>query len=61
MERVSDIAMEEEVSECIIWIGKWWQRRNDLLHGELVDGFGSLPLYEQLVTAHALLVSYFPK
>ena len=41
------------------WIRKWWQRRKDLLYGELVDGFGPLPLYEQLVPAHALLVSYF--
>ena len=62
VERVSNIVMEE-AGECIMyWIGKWWQRRKDLLYGELMGGFCSplLPLYEQLDTAHALLVSYFP-
>ena len=37
--RVSDIVMEE-VGECVkYWIGRWWQRRKDLLYGELMDGF----------------------
>ena len=40
----SDIVMEE-VGECIMhWIQKWWQRRKDLLHGGLMDGFWSPPL-----------------
>ena len=26
------------------WIGKWWQSRKGLLHGELMDGFWSPPL-----------------
>ena len=41
---VSDTVMEE-VSECIVhWIGKWWQRRKDLLYGELMGRFWSCPL-----------------
>ena len=44
VEGLSDIGMEE-VGECIMyWIGKWWQRRKDLLYGELMDRFGSSPL-----------------
>ena len=61
VEEVSDTVMEE-VGECVMyWIGKWWQRRKDLLYGELMAYFGPLPspLYEQLDTAHALLL-YFP-
>ena len=60
VEGVSD-TVEEEVVGCIMyWIGKWWQRRKDLLYGELMDEFWSLPslpLYEQLDSAHALLLS----
>ena len=57
VEGVSDTVMEE-VCECFMyWIGKWWQRRKDLLYGELMDYFVPFPypLYEQLDTAHALL------
>ena len=44
VEGVSDTVMEE-VGECIMyWIGKWWQRRKDLLYGELMDRFRSPPL-----------------
>ena len=43
VEGVSDTAMEK-MSECIVhWIGKWWQRRKDLLYGELMDRFCPLP------------------
>ena len=29
-----------EMGECAMyWIGKWWQRRKDLLYGKLMDGF----------------------
>ena len=40
------------------WIGKWWQRRKDLLYEELIDWIlVPFPLpSEQLDTAHALLV-----
>ena len=32
VERISDTVMEE-VGECILyWIGKWWQRRKDLMY-----------------------------
>ena len=32
----------EEVGRCIMyWIGKWWQRRKDLLYGGLMAGFWS--------------------
>ena len=44
VEGVSDTAMAE-VGECIMYrIGKWWQRRKNLLYGELMDGFWSPPL-----------------
>ena len=37
VEGVSDSVMKE-VGECIMyWIRKWWQRRKDLLYGELID------------------------
>ena len=63
LEGVSGTVMEE-VGECTMyWIGKWWQRRKDLLYGELMDGFWSPPPppppYKQLDTAHALLLPYF--
>ena len=62
VEGVSDTVMEE-VGECVMyWIGKWWQRKKDLLHGEVMDGFWSPllhPSYEQLDTAHALLLIIF--
>ena len=55
---VSDIVVEE-IGKCIMyWLGKWWQRRKDLLYGELMDGFSPLssPVHEQLDTTHALLL-----
>ena len=61
VEGVSDIVMEE-VGGCVMyWIEEWWQRRKDLLYGELIDEFWSplLTPLEQLDTAHALLLSYF--
>ena len=57
VEGVSDTVMEE-VGDCNMYcIGKWW----DLLHEELMDRFWStpLPFYEQLDTAHALILSIF--
>ena len=38
-EGISDTVMEE-VGKCVMyWIDKWWQRRKDLLYGELMDRF----------------------
>ena len=34
---VSDTVMEEVGEYVMYWIGKWWQRRKDLLYGELMD------------------------
>ena len=39
------------------WIEKCWQKRKDLLNGELMDRFWSLPLHEH---STSLLLSYFP-
>ena len=34
------MTLMEEVDECVLyWIGNWWQRRKDLLYGELMAGF----------------------
>ena len=36
--------MEEVGKYVMYWLGKWWQTRKDLWHGELMDGFWSPPL-----------------
>ena len=38
VEGISDTVVVE-VGDCIMhWMEKWWQRRKDLLYGELMDG-----------------------
>ena len=63
VEGVSDTVMEEVREYVMYWTGKWWQRRTDLLYGELINGFWSSPL-PPLWTAQTqhmhYLVSYFP-
>ena len=50
---VSDTVMEE-VGDCIMyWIGKWWQKRKDLLYGELMDRFWSPPLPPLWTAGHS--------
>ena len=40
VEGVRKRVFEEEVGECVMyWSGKWWQRRKELLYGEVIDGF----------------------
>ena len=52
------MTLMEEVGECLVyWIGKWWQRRKELLYGDLMDRFWSPPL----PTTANYYLSHFPK
>ena len=54
--------MEEVGEHFIYWIGKWWQRRKDLLYVGIMPDFGPLPspfMNNSLDTAYALLVVTF--